>query len=72
MSASIRDLDDWLEAAQVGDIPDTEEAQKPAVEYLAGWWSFSTDDDGGIIAYFRDEVDALNFRLQYINRKMNP
>ena len=34
------------------------------------WWAVINDD--GIIAYFRDEVDAFRFRLDYINRLLNP
>ena len=69
----MRNILDWLDAVQVGDIPDdTEEAQQPATKYLDGWSAVSTDDDGGIIAFFRDEADACRFRLDYINGKMNP
>ena len=66
------DLEEWLEAVQVGDIPDTDESNEPAVKYLQGWYSVSTDDDGGIVAYFRDEEDAYRFRFDYINGQMNP
>lgn len=69
----MRNLDDWLEAVHVHEMPyDTEEAQQPATKYLEGWSAVSTADDGGIIAYFRDEADAFRFRLDYINGKMNP
>lgn len=35
------------------------------------WYAVATDDDG-IIAYFYKEVDAYRFRLDYINRELNP
>jgi hypothetical protein len=35
------------------------------------WYAVSTADDG-IIAYFYSEADAFRFRLDYINRKLNP
>jgi hypothetical protein len=38
----------------------------------ADWYAVSTEEDGGIIAYFQYEVDAFRFRLDYINRKINP
>ena len=34
------------------------------------WWAVSSDL--GIIAYFGSEVDAFRFRLDYINRILNP
>lgn len=34
------------------------------------WFAVSNSD--GIIAYFGNEVDACRFRLDYINRKLNP
>ena len=34
------------------------------------WWAVSNDD--GIIAYFGNSTDAWRFRLDYINRKLNP
>lgn len=37
----------------------------------ADWWAVSTGADG-IIAYFFSEVDAFRFRLDYINRILNP
>ena len=35
-----------------------------------GW--FAVCNDHGIIAYFWDEADAFRFRLDYINRILNP
>lgn len=34
------------------------------------WYAVCNED--GIIAYFGEETDALRFRLDYINRKLNP
>lgn len=60
-----RNLDEWLEAVSVHEPCD-------GVNGPWGWHGVSDDDDGGFIAYFRNEVDAFRFRLDYINRKMNP
>jgi hypothetical protein len=60
-------LDDWLEAVSVHSPGMWENDQGPK-----NWYAVSVDDDGGIVAYFRDEIDACRFRLDYINRKMNP
>ena len=35
-----------------------------------GWYAVITDD--GIVAYFATENDALRFRLDLINRHLNP
>ena len=35
-----------------------------------GWYAVVTDD--GIVAYFAEETDALRYRLDLINRRMNP
>jgi len=60
-----KDLDTMLEEVQVEwDCRDNECPE--------GWYGVSVDDEGGIIAYFRDEVDAYRYRLDYINRKLNP
>lgn len=36
----------------------------------AGWYAVCNEE--GIIAYFEDETDAFRFRLDYINRRLNP
>jgi len=36
------------------------------------WYAVSSDEFGGIFAYFQHENDAFRFRLDYINRKLNP
>lgn len=35
-------------------------------------WYAVTHEDYGIFAYFANEVDALHFRLDFINRILNP
>jgi hypothetical protein len=35
-----------------------------------GWFAVCNDD--GIVAYFGNETDALRWRLDMINREMNP
>lgn len=36
-----------------------------------GWFAVIIDDDS-IVAYFAEEVDALRYRLDLINRHLNP
>lgn len=60
-----RDILDWLDSIQVCAPGMWENETGPAE------W-FAVVNDEGIIAYFGDEMDALRFRLDYINRKMNP
>jgi hypothetical protein len=36
-----------------------------------GWFAVVNDDDG-IVAYFATERDALRWRLDMINRELNP
>lgn len=64
---SVMNIDDWLDAVSV-HAPGMWENEAGPVD----WYAVSVADDGGIVAYFRDEVDACRFRLDYINRKMNP
>lgn len=37
---------------------------------VTGWHPVA--DENGIIAYFGSEIDAYRFRLDLINRRMNP
>ena len=67
MKNSKRNLDEWLDAVSVHDA-DHETFGKG----LEDWFGVSVDYEGGIIAYFRDVDDAFRFRLDYINRQMNP
>lgn len=60
------DLSEWLEAVQVMAPYMWENKNGPV-----GWYAVVNDDDG-IIAYFANEPDAFRFRLDYINRKLNP
>ncbi len=60
-----RNIIEWLDAVQVCAPGMWENDQGPS-----DWFAVVNDD--GIIAYFGDETDALRFRLDYINRQMNP
>lgn len=60
-------LDDWLDAVSVHAPAMWENELGPV-----GWYAVSVDDEGGIVAYFRDSTDAYRFRLDYINRRLNP
>ena len=65
MNTNIYDIDTLLEHITV---------------FPPGMWDNGTGPDGwyavaildGIIAYFADETDAFRFRLDTINRIMNP
>ena len=67
-----RDLDDWLDAINMSERGQHDE------EIVGKWWpetfnwGVEVDDGAGVIALFADENDAARFRLDYINRKMNP
>ena len=61
----MRYLDEWLEAVQVMAPYMWENEEGPV-----GW--HAVVNDYGIIAYFFDEADAFRFRLDYINRQLNP
>ena len=57
------------------DLLDTVSVAAPRMwendEGPKGWYAVITDDDG-IVAYFATENDALRFRLDLINRHLNP
>jgi hypothetical protein len=38
---------------------------------LKDWFAVSSDDAGGIVAYFAEEKDAYRYRLDQINRELN-
>lgn len=38
---------------------------------LGHWYAVSSDEAGGIIAYFGEESEAFRFRLAHINRLLN-
>ena len=66
-SNRMKDLDYYLENICVEfplEFPPTH-----AFADLTGWYGVS--NESGIIAYFGKEVDALRFRLDYINSIMN-
>lgn len=60
-----KSLEEWLEAVDVLDPGMWENDTGPE-----NWYAVANDD--GIIAYFGEERDAYRFRLDYINRQLNP
>lgn len=65
--SSLLSLDDLLDEISVHPPGLWENDQGPK-----DWYAVSTDEAGGIVAYFQYEVDACRWRLDYINRKLNP
>lgn len=61
----VKDLDYYLQEVTVMEPGLWENEDGPK-----DWYAVSNEE--GIIAYFGKEVDALRFRLDYINRKLNP
>ena len=62
-------LDDLLEDIEV--LPPGEwDNEVSECALIKTWWAVVNTD--GIIAYFGDERDAFRFRLDYINRILNP
>lgn len=61
------DLERLLEEVSVLGPGMWENEQTPTL----GEW-YAVCNDNGIIAYFGKEVDAYRFRLDYINRILNP
>lgn len=67
-----RDLDEWLEEVSVHGPEDRDNAVEAGnTGWPDGWWAVS-DPDLGIVGYFLRETDAFRFRLDWINRKLNP
>lgn len=64
-----RSLDDLLDAIQVEEI-NSELAIEMDNRAMLGWWLVTRES--GVIAYFTVEADAFRFRLDYINRILNP
>ena len=64
-------LDYWLDNVTVSEV-DTyhDEANDSKLKGILGW--FMVCDEDGVNAYFSTESAALRFRLDYINRKLNP
>ena len=60
------DLDELLEYWEVNDPNAWENDEGPK-----GWWAVSNGDKG-IVAYFLYEADAFRYRLDQINRTLNP
>ena len=65
-----KDLEWYLQEIQVQEINSIDFEDGHAGYYLDGW--FAVVNEEGICAYFGNETDALRFRLDYINRKLNP
>lgn len=63
-----KDLDYYLQEISVQQID--YDYIKDVNPNIVNWYGVSNEE--GIIAYFGDENDAFNFRLSYINRKLNP
>lgn len=65
-------LDDWLDAVDVID-PKNRNWQTDAGDFGCppGMWTVCVLGEGAI-AFFVSETDAFRFRLDYINRRMNP
>lgn len=59
------DIDDLLQSWSVLDPAMWENDEGPK-----GWWAVCNDD--GIVAYFATEADAYRWRLDMINRELNP
>jgi len=59
-------LDELLEAWSVHAPGMWDNDQGPE-----GWYAVSSDEAGGIVAYFADETSALRYRLAEINRTLN-
>ena len=66
MHSNPKTLSQLLDEVHVDD-PDFWE-NTPSV---SGWYAVSTEEQGAI-AFFKDEVDAYRFRLDFINRQLNP
>jgi hypothetical protein len=62
-------LEDWTV-----DVIDDSEAPLLLEERkgLQGWHGVTNADSGSYIAYFEKETDAFRFRLDCINRILNP
>ena len=61
-----KDIDWWLGAVSVYEPYVWDNIDGPK-----DWYAVATVEQG-IIAYFHSVVDAYRFRLDYINRQMNP
>lgn len=64
---SERNLTELLEDISVHDPGMWENEDGPV-----DWYAVSTEEAGGVVAYFVHQVDAYRFRLDLINRKLNP
>ena len=62
-------LDEVLEEIQVQEVDEYINLSNGKGASLTGW--FTVVDTQGIIAYFSTETEALNYRLNLINRILN-
>lgn len=72
----VKDLDYWLDEVSVmrcSDMVDdfSKGDDMHTLNTLIKDW-YAVVNEEGIIAYFGRENDAFRFRLDYINRKLNP
>jgi hypothetical protein len=66
------DLQDLLDDIAVSDPYERDYAiQTGNNTWPEGWWAVHTGEDS-IIGYFLNERDAFRFRLDLINRRLNP
>ncbi len=67
-------LTDWLEIVEVDVVDRTMISTnlQEGRDLSAFEGCHYVSDNSGPFAYFTREVDAYRFRLDYINRKMNP
>jgi hypothetical protein len=63
------DIEELLQSVSVM-APGQWENDLSTISLIKDWYAVCTDD--GIIAYFGEESDAFRFRLDYINRILNP
>lgn len=68
MSKKKRGLDELLDVWAVHD-PGMWENELSSL--LKDWFAVSSDDAGGIVAYFAEKKDAYRYRLDQINRELN-
>lgn len=65
----MKDLNWWLESTDVIEVDLEHRLINKGFDNLNTWYYFANEE--GVTAYFRDEKDALSFRLNYINNKLN-
>lgn len=72
MDASrFKSLSEALDLITVAKVGDTYAEDEPFTQAMGDWWEV-LDGDIGAVAYLPTERAALRFRLDYINRFLNP